>query len=95
MNIPSQPVNHQSDLQGATPLCIKLNNAATNDPCALCGKRTDPVVGPEIFVEGTWALVCHRCARRAAPELLPVLSRFHENAGLSLERTCERGISAA
>jgi hypothetical protein len=61
---------------------IKLNNAATNDPCEVCGSRTDPEVGPELFLAGTWALVCYECAREHAPELVDCLaayrSRFDE-----------------
>jgi hypothetical protein len=42
-------------------LAIKLNSVAVNDPCAICGDRTDPELGPELFLEGTWALVCYEC----------------------------------
>lgn len=49
---------------------VQLNNAATNDPCAVCGKRTDPTVGPELFLSGTWALVCHACGERNDPILM-------------------------
>lgn len=55
---------------------IKLNNAATNDPCEVCGSRTDPEVGPELFLAGTWALVCHECAREHAPELVDCLAAY-------------------
>ena len=41
---------------------IKLNNAATNDSCVLCGGRCDPELGPEPFLAGTWMLVCDECA---------------------------------
>jgi hypothetical protein len=51
-------------------LAIKLNNCASNDPCAICGDRCDPQVGPEIFLADTWALVCRPCAQRIAPALL-------------------------
>jgi hypothetical protein len=54
-------------------LAIKLNNCATNDPCALCGQRTDPRVGPELFIGETFALVCHQCGRENAPELMLLL----------------------
>jgi hypothetical protein len=63
----------------APRLAIKLNNCATNDPCAICGDRTDPVVGPELFLEGTWALVCYECGDEYAPELVEMLLR-HRNA---------------
>ena len=57
-------------------IVIKLNNAATNDPCAICGERTDPQVGPELFLEGTWSPVCHECGREHAPELTVCLEAF-------------------
>jgi hypothetical protein len=49
---------------------IKMNNSATNDPCAICGQRTDPDVGPEIFLMGTWSLVCHECGKAHGPALM-------------------------
>ena len=65
-------------------LVIKWNNCAFNDPCAICGGRTDPLVGPEIFVEGSWGLVCNQCARERARELqqaaLDSLDGLDENA---------------
>lgn len=62
-------------------LVIKYNNAATNDPCAICGARTDSMCGPELFVDGTWELVCHECGCKFSPELVGILRyiRSHEN----------------
>ena len=57
-------------------LAIKLNNAATNDPCAICGARTEPVVGPELFMADSWALVCRACGKRHAPELAYLLNHW-------------------
>lgn len=37
----------------APRLAVKLNNCASNDPCAICNDRTDPEVGPELFLDGT------------------------------------------
>jgi hypothetical protein len=54
-------------------IVIGLNNCATNDPCVLCRERTDPNVGPELFLAGTWALVCRKCGRKNAPELLDLI----------------------
>jgi hypothetical protein len=53
-------------------LTLTLNNTATNDPCALCGERTDPVVGWEVFPEegDVQAPVCDACVRQRAPELI-------------------------
>lgn len=56
-----------------TQFAIKMNNAATNDPCAVCGCRTDPQVGPELFLENSWALVCHPCGIEHVPELVALL----------------------
>ena len=50
-------------------IVLKLNNCATNDPCAICGRRTDPVIGLDYFWEGTWRLVCDTCAERYEPVL--------------------------
>jgi len=57
----------------APRLAIKLNNCASNDPCAICGDRTDPEVGPELFLKGTWELVCYECGGEYAPELVDML----------------------
>jgi hypothetical protein len=54
-------------------LAIKLNNCVSKDPCALCGFHTDPEVGPELFLEGTWALVCYDCGNKHAPALVDLL----------------------
>jgi len=58
---------------------IAYNNCATNDPCALCGARTDPVVGPEAFIEGYRALVCRECSRREAPAIHRALVAAHRD----------------
>jgi len=46
-----------------TVIEVKDNNAITNDPCAACGERCDPV-GVDAFVAGSWSLVCDLCAER-------------------------------
>lgn len=60
----------------APTLVIKLNNCASNDPCELCGFRTDPEVGPELFLEGTWAPVCYGCGEKYAPSLVELLMKL-------------------
>ena len=66
-----------TDMDTAVPhLAIKDNNCATNDPCALCGARTDPNVGPELFVADSWALVCWDCGRKHEPELVAMLQSY-------------------
>ena len=57
----------------APRLAVKLNNCASNDPCAICNDRTDPEVGPELFLDGTWELVCYRCGGEYAPHLVDIL----------------------
>lgn len=57
-------------------LAIKSNNCATNDPCAVCGRRTDPAVGPEIFLHDSWHLVCHPCAEEIDPVLLRIQEKY-------------------
>lgn len=54
-------------------LAIKFNNCASNDPCAICGARTDPSVGPELFMADSWALVCYACGEKYAPDLMRLL----------------------
>lgn len=71
-------------------LCIKYNNTATNDPCDICGGRCDPWVGPEMFVEGTWRLVCDDCACKLAPELFTVVREWRELEGLREQQLEER-----
>lgn len=77
----SEKHNHFGD---STPaLAIKINNTASNDPCALCGARTDPECGPELFLAESWALVCYPCGERHAPELVRCLEGYRQ--GLSLD----------
>lgn len=56
-------------------LCLKPNNCASNDPCAICGQRCDPDVGLEPFIAGTWNLVCHDCLTTRRPDLAAELTR--------------------
>jgi hypothetical protein len=55
-------------------LVIALNNTAMLDfPCAICGTPTDAMPGPDLFLEGTDALVCQVCGRKHAPALTALL----------------------
>lgn len=54
-------------------LAIKLNRVAISDPCAVCGERTDPQEGPELFLAEDDLVVCHECGRKYAPELVAAL----------------------
>ena len=48
---------------------VLMNNCCMNDPCAICGARTDPTGGPDLFLVGTGRLVCDRCAKQHNPDL--------------------------
>jgi hypothetical protein len=46
---------------------LRDNNSITNDPCNICGERTEPC-GYDFFAP--WpALICHTCAEEFAPDL--------------------------
>lgn len=51
------------------PIVLRPNNTLSNDPCALCGGRCDPV-GLDYMLDGTSALVCEVCAKKYAPDLV-------------------------
>jgi hypothetical protein len=70
---------HDEGLSRRT-FCLKHNNTATNGVCAICGNRTEPVIGLEVFVEGTWAELCETCIDQYAPDLAP-------HRGLGMETT--------
>ena len=60
-------------MEKSIKLAIKLNNCATNDPCAICGDRTDPEIGPELFLADTWDVVCHACGMQHEIELVHII----------------------
>ena len=72
-----------------TKLAIKMNNLATNDPCAICGRRTDPSTGPELFTANTWGVVCWQCGEEHAPELLAMLRAYRAFEGVLLYGGCQ------
>lgn len=67
-------------------LAIKRNNTAANDPCPICGGRTDPDIGPELFMADSWAAVCWDCGRKHAPELVALLETKAGTGQNALER---------
>ena len=69
------PVFASDEIAG---LEVKHNNAAINDPCEFCGERTDPCEGPELFVTGSWALVCYQCGEERALDLMRQLRGLQE-----------------
>jgi hypothetical protein len=66
-------------------LAIKLNSVLTNDPCALCGARTDPS-GVDLFLDESMKLVCDECGLRHAPELMTLLRRRESQRITPLQR---------
>ena len=64
--------------EGSVKLAIKMNNCATNDPCAICGARTDPGLGPELFMADSWDVVCWDCGRKYAPALVVLLETWYK-----------------
>ena len=54
-------------------LAIKENNVGVNGNCPICGIRTNPNIGVELFLANTWDEVCHRCGEKHAPELMRLL----------------------
>lgn len=59
-------------MAGDGQFAIKLHGVLTNDPCVICGARTDPT-GIDLFIADTWELVCMECGRKHAPELCALL----------------------
>lgn len=49
-------------------IVLKFNNIAVNEPCAICGGRSDAGIGIELFAEGA-GLICEPCANEYAQEL--------------------------
>ena len=60
---------------------IRYNNAALNDPCGVCGKRTDPDIPLAVFVMGTYRPVCESCIEEYAPEMGEALRLFYKAGG--------------
>ncbi len=47
-----------------------------NDPCAICGKCTDPEFGPELFMSDSWELVCYEYGDKYALELVQMIGDY-------------------
>jgi hypothetical protein len=61
-------------------IIIRPNNCATNDPCAICGQRTDPRGLFDFFLEGTVSLVCDPCVEKYNPGLKVLYRAEHDAA---------------
>jgi hypothetical protein len=58
---------------------IKPNNCASNDPCGICGQRTDPQVGLELFLRTNECILCYPCGEKYAPALRTQADAFNRN----------------
>ena len=67
-----QKAGGSQDIQ-STDLVIRVNTVLTNDPCALCGRATDPT-GIDLYLADRPALVCHACGLLHAPALVRLLN---------------------
>ena len=54
-------------------LVIAWNSVAVNDPCPICGNRTDPDIGPELMLDSSRLPVCEDCGLKYAPDLVRLL----------------------
>lgn len=53
---------------------IKRNKYARYAACSICGADKQLAVGPCLFEEGSWYVVCDECASQHAPGLLAMLT---------------------
>jgi hypothetical protein len=65
-------------------IIIRENNCATNDPCAICGQRTDPNGLFDFFLEGTVSLVCDQCVEKYDPALKVLYLAGYDAAAAAL-----------
>ncbi len=63
-------------------LVISMNSVLTNDPCALCGGRTDPN-GVDLMLADKQALVCRACGFIHARPLAMLLALGAAAAGFA------------
>lgn len=92
MNAPNLTESERRKLAAALPdeaacnrIVVRLNNCAANDACALCGERTDPQVGPELFLADTWKVVCRHCGKKHAPYLTELVEALPDEPALFAE----------
>lgn len=56
---------------------IKLNNAAVNGTCPVCGGRNDPRIPLEVFPIDSWEPLCNRCAHSEAAAMARMLDAWY------------------
>jgi len=61
-------------------LAIKYNNTSVNyDQCGICGCSMEADIPLGLFLCDTHDLVCHKCGKEHAPELVILLDYFNAN----------------
>lgn len=58
------------------------NETPERSPCALCRVSVRRVCGPEIFIDGSYAVVCRDCARKKVPYLEHMLAIYNHPGSL-------------
>lgn len=65
-------------------LAIKMNDSIAPSLCPLCGRETNPNIGPELTLAVNTQVVCHDCGRDQAPALVTMLELASIAEDLSL-----------
>ncbi len=55
-------------------IVIKHNKYARYEACRVCGRDRQLAIGPCLFEDGTWRMVCGECGREHAPGLSAMLT---------------------
>ncbi len=75
-------------------LTIKLNQNPNPNDCPLCGIKTNPNIGAEVFLADTETVVCIDCGSKEAPILAALLtfgdySRLFDESGEPIGKRLE------
>lgn len=70
---PDDGVEEAAYEEEAVEFAVKLNREEGTYECALCGNERGAAVGPELYLAGTWELVCDACGRERAPLLAALI----------------------
>lgn len=55
-------------------IVIKHNKYARYEACRICGTDQQLSIGPCLFEDGTWRMVCGKCGREHAPGLAAMMT---------------------
>ena len=67
-------------------LIIKLNDNPTPNDCPICGRKTNPNIGAELFLENTETVICQKCGMKYAPVLACLISFADFSRDLDIDR---------